>query len=215
MSLPRAGQRWEGTSGGHLSLQQLSLKPPVKRRAREHTAAPAWLSRPLPLVLPAPSLVLPFSVGTGRHQGELGTSVPAPPRWYLLRQVDREPPPDPPLLSPQLGEGLGTKETPQQRYQRLQHEVQELMQEVEQIQVSISPAPGTGGEAVAGGDTATVPPSLQSATKEAAAEEELTPVALARQVEGLKQQLVSSHLEKLLGPTAAIDFADPDGALAK
>ncbi|NWI35061.1 DCTN2 protein, partial [Sula dactylatra] len=87
-----------------------------------------------------------------------------------------------------LGEGLGAKETPQQRYQRLQHEVQELVREVEQI---------------------------QSMVKESAAEEELTPMALARQVEGLKQHLVSSHLEKLLGPTAAIDFADPDGALAK
>ncbi|XP_074023411.1 dynactin subunit 2, partial [Numenius arquata] len=87
-----------------------------------------------------------------------------------------------------LGEGLGAKETPQQRYQRLQHEVQELVREVEQI---------------------------QSTVKESSAEEELTPMALARQVEGLKQQLVSSHLEKLLGPTAAIDFADPDGALAK
>ncbi|XP_064330360.1 dynactin subunit 2 [Phalacrocorax carbo] len=87
-----------------------------------------------------------------------------------------------------LGEGLGAKETPQQRYRRLQHEVQELVREVEQIQSSV---------------------------KESAAEEELTPMALARQVEGLKQHLVSSHLEKLLGPTAAIDFADPDGALAK
>ncbi|NXQ82298.1 DCTN2 protein, partial [Nyctibius grandis] len=87
-----------------------------------------------------------------------------------------------------LGEGLGTKETPQQRYQRLQHEVQELVREVEQ---------------------------MQSTVKESAAEEELTPMALARQVEGLKQQLVSSHLEKLLGPGAAVDFADPDGALAK
>lgn len=86
------------------------------------------------------------------------------------------------------GEGVGAKETPQQRYQRLQHEVQELVREVEQI---------------------------QSAVKESAAEEELTPMALARQVEGLKQQLVSSHLEKLLGPAAAIDFADPEGALAK
>ncbi|XP_010569807.1 PREDICTED: dynactin subunit 2, partial [Haliaeetus leucocephalus] len=86
-----------------------------------------------------------------------------------------------------LGEGLGAKETPQQRYQRLQHEVQELVREVEQI---------------------------QSTVKEVA-KEELTPVALARQVEGLKQQLVSSHLEKLLGPAAAIDFADPESALAK
>ncbi|NXL40887.1 DCTN2 protein, partial [Glaucidium brasilianum] len=87
-----------------------------------------------------------------------------------------------------LGEGVGAKETPQQRYQRLQHEVQELVREVEQI---------------------------QSTVKEAAAAEELTPMALARQVEGLKQQLVSSHLEKLLGPAAAVDFADPEGALAK
>ncbi|XP_049675500.1 dynactin subunit 2-like isoform X3 [Accipiter gentilis] len=86
-----------------------------------------------------------------------------------------------------LGKGLGAKETPQQRYQRLQHEVQELVREVEQI---------------------------QSTVKEVV-KEELTPVALARQVEGLKQQLVSSHLEKLLGPAAAIDFADPESALAK
>ncbi|NXX13656.1 DCTN2 protein, partial [Podargus strigoides] len=87
-----------------------------------------------------------------------------------------------------LGEGLGAKETPQQRYQRLQHEVQELVREVEQ---------------------------MQNTVKESAAEEELTPMALARQVEGLKQQLLSSHLERLLGPAAAVDFADPDGALAK
>ncbi|XP_062453278.1 dynactin subunit 2 isoform X1 [Rhea pennata] len=87
-----------------------------------------------------------------------------------------------------LGEGLGTKETPQQRYQRLLHEVQELAGEVERI---------------------------QSTVKESAAEEKLTPVALAKQVAGLKQQLVSSHLEKLLGPDAAINLADPDGALAK
>ncbi|KFR05380.1 Dynactin subunit 2, partial [Nipponia nippon] len=87
-----------------------------------------------------------------------------------------------------LGEGLGAKETPQQRYQRLQHELQELVREVEQI---------------------------QSTVKESAAEEELTPMALARQVEGLKQQVVCSHLEKLLGPCAAIDFADPEGALGK
>ncbi|NXU60064.1 DCTN2 protein, partial [Turnix velox] len=87
-----------------------------------------------------------------------------------------------------LGEGLGAKETPQQRYQRLQHEVQELVREVEQI---------------------------QSTVKEEAAEEELSPMALARQVEGLKNLLVSNHLEKLLGPAASIDFSDPQGALAK
>ncbi|XP_061871459.1 dynactin subunit 2 [Colius striatus] len=87
-----------------------------------------------------------------------------------------------------LGEGPGARETPQQRYQRLQHEVQELVREVEQI---------------------------QSVAKDTAAQEELTPVALARQLEGLKQQLLCSHLQKLLGPAAAVDLADPDGALAK
>ncbi|XP_044299224.1 dynactin subunit 2 isoform X1 [Varanus komodoensis] len=87
-----------------------------------------------------------------------------------------------------LGEGLGAKETPQQKYQRLLHEVQELTAEVEKIKTTM---------------------------KEATTEEKLTPVALAKQVAGLKQQLVSTHLEKLLGPDAAINLTDPDGALAK
>nr|DBA32843.1 TPA: hypothetical protein GDO54_000602 [Pyxicephalus adspersus] len=87
-----------------------------------------------------------------------------------------------------LGEGIGLKETPQQKYQRLLHEVQELSQEVEKI---------------------------QSTVKESTTEEKLTPVALAKQVATLKQQLVSNHLEKLLGPDAAINLTDPDGALAK
>lgn len=51
--------------------------------------------------------------------------------------------------------------------------------------------------------------------KESAAEEKLTPVVLAKQLAALKQQLVASHLEKLLGPDAAINLTDPDGALAK
>ncbi|KAM5180137.1 dynactin subunit 2 [Mantella aurantiaca] len=87
-----------------------------------------------------------------------------------------------------LGEGIGLKETPQQKYQRLLHEVQELTQEVDKI---------------------------QSTVKESATEEKLTPVALAKQVATLKQQLVSNHLEKLLGSDAAINLTDPDGALAK
>lgn len=66
-----------------------------------------------------------------------------------------------------------------------------------------------------GADTAACPTPAQSALKESEAEEELMPMALARQVEGLKQQLVSSHLEKLLGPAAAIDFTDLEGTLAK
>lgn len=87
-----------------------------------------------------------------------------------------------------LGEGLGVKETPQQKYQRLLHEVQELTTEVEKIKTTV---------------------------KESATEEKLTPVVLAKQLAALKQQLVASHLEKLLGPDAAINLADPDGALAK
>nr|XP_017536305.1 dynactin subunit 2 isoform X2 [Manis javanica] len=87
-----------------------------------------------------------------------------------------------------LGEGLGVKETPQQKYQRLLHEVQELTSEVEKIKTTV---------------------------KESATEEKLTPVVLAKQLAALKQQLVASHLEKLLGPDAAVNLTDPDGALAK
>lgn len=87
-----------------------------------------------------------------------------------------------------LAEGCGLKETPQQKYQRLVNEIQELSQEVETIQAS---------------------------TKESSAEERLTPVVLAQQAAQLKQQLVSAHLDSLLGPQAHINLADPDGALAK
>uniref|UniRef100_A0A667X6W6 Dynactin 2 (p50) n=1 Tax=Myripristis murdjan TaxID=586833 RepID=A0A667X6W6_9TELE len=87
-----------------------------------------------------------------------------------------------------LGEGCGVKETPQQKYQRLVNEIQELTQEVE---------------------------SIQATTKESNAEERLTPVVLAQQAAQLKQQLVSAHLDSLLGPQAHINLADPDGALAR
>ncbi|CAJ1050408.1 dynactin subunit 2 [Xyrichtys novacula] len=87
-----------------------------------------------------------------------------------------------------LGEGCGVKETPQQKYQRLVSEIQELTQEVE---------------------------TIQAATKESNAEERLTPVVLAQQAAQLKQQLVSAHLDSLLGPQAHINLADPDGALAR
>ncbi|ROK31095.1 Dynactin subunit 2 [Anabarilius grahami] len=87
-----------------------------------------------------------------------------------------------------LAEGCGVKETPQQKYQRLVNEIHELCQDVERIQVS---------------------------TKESSTEERLTPVALAQQAAQLKQQLVSAHLDSLLGPNAHINLTDPDGALAK
>lgn len=56
---------------------------------------------------------------------------------------------------------------------------------------------------------------LQAAAKESNAEERLTPVVLAQQAAQLKQQLVSAHLDTLLGPQAHINLADPDGALAR
>ncbi|KAJ0069105.1 hypothetical protein NL108_017979 [Boleophthalmus pectinirostris] len=87
-----------------------------------------------------------------------------------------------------LGEGSGIKETPQQKYLRLVNEIQELTKEVD---------------------------TIQSATKETNAEERLTPVVLAQQASQLKQQLVSAHLDTLLGPQAHINLTDPDGALAR
>uniref|UniRef100_A0A8C6T5Z1 Dynactin 2 (p50) n=1 Tax=Neogobius melanostomus TaxID=47308 RepID=A0A8C6T5Z1_9GOBI len=87
-----------------------------------------------------------------------------------------------------LGEGSGVKETPQQKYLRLVNEIQELSKEVD---------------------------SIQTATKESGSEERLTPVVLAQQAAQLKQQLVSAHLDTLLGPQAHINLTDPDGALAR
>uniref|UniRef100_A0A6I8NNL3 Dynactin subunit 2 n=1 Tax=Ornithorhynchus anatinus TaxID=9258 RepID=A0A6I8NNL3_ORNAN len=88
----------------------------------------------------------------------------------------------------EMGMGPGLKETPQQKYQRLRHELQELTAEVD---------------------------AIKSTAKEAAAEETLTPVALAKQLTVLQQQLVSSHLERLLGPDATVNLSDPNGALAE
>uniref|UniRef100_A0A8C1PBU7 Dynactin 2 (p50) n=1 Tax=Cyprinus carpio TaxID=7962 RepID=A0A8C1PBU7_CYPCA len=51
--------------------------------------------------------------------------------------------------------------------------------------------------------------------EKSSSEERLTPVALAQQAAQLKQQLVSAHLDSLLGPNAHINLTDPDGALAK
>ena len=42
----------------------------------------------------------------------------------------------PSLIFVKLGEGCGVKETPQQKYQRLVNEIQELSQEVDAIQVN-------------------------------------------------------------------------------
>ncbi|KAJ8372801.1 hypothetical protein AAFF_G00276960 [Aldrovandia affinis] len=57
--------------------------------------------------------------------------------------------------------------------------------------------------------------SLQASTRESSAEEKFTPVVMTQQAAQLKQQLVSAHLDSLLGPQAHINLADSHGALAK
>ncbi|KAK2177145.1 hypothetical protein NP493_616g01055 [Ridgeia piscesae] len=87
-----------------------------------------------------------------------------------------------------VGEGCGVRETPQQKYQRLQHEMRELSEEVTQIKENI-----------------------KSESSAAA----MSPVALAKQVEYLQHQLSDLHLEKLLGSSGVVNLSDPQGALQK
>ncbi|XP_005096445.1 dynactin subunit 2 isoform X2 [Aplysia californica] len=84
-----------------------------------------------------------------------------------------------------LGQG-DKKETAQQKYQRLQHEMRELAEEVGKIKDSV---------------------------QQTDAGDSLSPVALGKQLEYLQHQLADLHLEKLLGPEAKVDLADPQGAL--
>lgn len=87
-----------------------------------------------------------------------------------------------------LEDGSKAKETPQQWYQRLQHEIRELAEEVQ---------------------------SVQTLAQDTDKEDKLNPVVLSEQVSGLRQQLASLQLERSLGPHASLDLADPHGALAK
>uniref|UniRef100_S4RRQ6 Dynactin 2 (p50) n=1 Tax=Petromyzon marinus TaxID=7757 RepID=S4RRQ6_PETMA len=87
-----------------------------------------------------------------------------------------------------LEDGSKAKETPQQWYQRLQHEIRELAEEVQ---------------------------SVQTLAQDTDKEDKLSPVVLSEQVSGLRQQLASLQLERSLGPHASLDLADPHGALAK
>ncbi|MGH0177951.1 UNVERIFIED_CONTAM: hypothetical protein FKN15_076323, partial [Acipenser sinensis] len=125
-----------------------------------------------------------------------------------------------------LAEGCGVKETPQQKYQRLLNEIQELTEEVEQIKVNPQIYGGQRKWGICSDQGFIQWPPIhfnglcdvwqtRTTTKESSTEEKLTPVALAKHAALLKQQLVSSHLEKVLGPDAAINLTDPDGALAK
>ncbi|XP_046565724.1 dynactin subunit 2-like [Haliotis rubra] len=87
-----------------------------------------------------------------------------------------------------LEQGSTAKETPQQKYQRLQHEIRELAEEVNQIKDTVKDEKST---------------------------EKLSPVQMGKQLEYLQHQLVDLHLEKLLGPEASVDLSDPQGALRK
>jgi len=79
------------------------------------------------------------------------------------------------------------QETPQQRYQRLQHEMRELVEDVNKIKENVS----SDG-------------SMES------------PVNLTRQVEYLQQQLSDLQLDQMLGPgTGQLNLADPQAALHK
>ncbi|KAJ8314201.1 hypothetical protein KUTeg_008762, partial [Tegillarca granosa] len=86
-----------------------------------------------------------------------------------------------------LEEG-GKIENPQQKFQRLQHEIRELAEEVHRIQENVK------GESTS---------------------EKMSPVGLSKQLEYLQHQLNDLHLEKLLGPDASVDLSDPQGALQK
>ncbi|KAK7109104.1 dynactin subunit 2-like isoform X2 [Littorina saxatilis] len=85
----------------------------------------------------------------------------------------------------ELSDG-STLETPLQKFQRLQHEIRELTEEVSKAKESVK---GDGGP------------------------DKLSPVNLGQQLQYLQHQLTDLHLEKLLGPDASVDLSDPQGAL--
>ncbi|XP_077978187.1 dynactin subunit 2-like isoform X2 [Glandiceps talaboti] len=86
-----------------------------------------------------------------------------------------------------VGEGCGVIETPMQRYQRLQHEIRELAEDVDKIQ--------------------------SKAKQESKADK--SPVVLSQQVHDLRNQLHDLHLEKILGSVPVLDLADPQAQLPK
>lgn len=81
-----------------------------------------------------------------------------------------------------------TKETPVQKYQRLQHEIKQLAEEVDDIQKTVK-------------DEKTLT--------------HLSPAGLSKQVTGLQEQLFDLHLEQILGTDALVELSDPKGAIPK
>ncbi|KAK7009100.1 Dynactin subunit 2 [Biomphalaria glabrata] len=88
----------------------------------------------------------------------------------------------------EIAESGAKQETPQQKFQRLQHELRELAEEVGKIKENV---------------------------KDTGSGETVSPVALGKQLEYLQHQLADLHLEKLLGPEAHVDLTDPQGTLKK
>lgn len=82
----------------------------------------------------------------------------------------------------------GKIETPQQKCQRLQHEIRELTEEVNRIKENV---------------------------KDEASSEKLNPVAFSKQIEYLQHLLNDLQLEKLMGPETTVNLSDPQGALQK
>jgi len=79
-------------------------------------------------------------------------------------------------------------ETAQQKYQRLQHEIRELAEDVTKVKESVQ------SDSV----------------------DQSSPVQLSKQVEYLQSQLTDLHLDKLIGPDAGpLNLADPHAALQK
>jgi len=90
------------------------------------------------------------------------------------------------LTEYEMAEEGNKRETPQQKYHRLQHEMRELAEEVNRVKENVKQ-----------------PDSSDS------------PVALGKQLDYLQHQLTDLHLEKLLGPEARVDVSDPQGALSQ
>ncbi|CAG5116298.1 unnamed protein product [Candidula unifasciata] len=88
----------------------------------------------------------------------------------------------------ELTESGSKEETLQQKIQRLQFEIRELAEDVGKIKENVS---------------------------EAGSDKSVSPVSIGKQLEYLQHQLADLHLEKLLGPEATLDLADPQGALQK
>ncbi|CAG5135090.1 unnamed protein product, partial [Candidula unifasciata] len=88
-----------------------------------------------------------------------------------------------------LQEFDGSKsESPQKKFQRLQQELRDLAEEVGKLKENVTDA-GSG--------------------------ESVSPVAMGKQLEYLQHQLTELHLEKVLGPEASVDLADPQGLLRR